>query len=149
MRNNHQGGMAIVTYAAHPGGFGTVSREVANTLQVRDWKDQQFINDAQYAVRRLMPEECAELQGFPPDWCIGLETPDPTEADIDWWQGVFETWRRAASPDKRPKSRKQIAKWLRDPYSEAAEYSLWGNGISLPCARFVMAGIAWAVQKTQ
>jgi DNA (cytosine-5)-methyltransferase 1 len=141
--------LAIVTYAAHPGKFGSVSREVANTLQGRDWKDGQFVNDTQYTVRRLMPEECALCQGFPPDWCAGLETPEPTEADIDWWQSVFETWRQAAKPDTRPKSRKQIAKWLRDPYSEAAEYALWGNGICLPNARFVMAGIVWAVNLSQ
>lgn len=30
---------------------------------------------------------------------------------------------------KKPKTEKQIRKWLADPYSDAAEYKLWGNGI--------------------
>ena len=47
---------------------------------------------------------------------------------------------------KKPKTEKQIQKWLADPYSDSAEYRLWGNGIALPCAYFVLAGIAWAAQ---
>ena len=37
-----------------------------------------------YLVRRLTPTECALLQGFPPDWCSNLETPEPTEDDISF-----------------------------------------------------------------
>lgn len=29
---------------------------------------------------------------------------------------------------EKPKSRKQIIKWLQEPYSDAAEYKMWGNG---------------------
>ena len=36
----------------------------------------------------------------------------------------------------------QIRKWLKDPESDSAKYKMWGNGIALPCAMFVMEGIA-------
>ncbi|MCL2299205.1 MAG: phage portal protein [Firmicutes bacterium] len=67
---------------------------------------------ARYIVRRLTPRECAKLQGFPPDWCAGLATPEPTEEDIAFWAGVFETHRRIMGKSSKPKSRSQIVKWL-------------------------------------
>lgn len=97
-----------------------------------------------YRVRRLTPAECALLQGFPSDWCMGLGTPTPCEEDIAWWQDVFETHRKAMGTSSKPKSRKQIIKWLNDPHSDSAEYKMWGNGVALPCVCFVMAGIVWA-----
>ena len=35
--------------------------------------------------------------------------------------------------DSKPKTSKQIKKWLADPYSDSAEYKMWGNGVALPC----------------
>ena len=72
---------------------------------------------------------------------MGLETPEPTEADIAWAAEVWERWRLITSPNTKPKSRNQLIKWLKNPYSDAAEYKLWGNGIALPCAVRVMEGI--------
>jgi DNA (cytosine-5)-methyltransferase 1 len=37
-----------------------------------------------------------------------------------------------------------VQKWLQDPYRDAEEYRLWGNGICLNVAVFVLAGIVWA-----
>jgi DNA (cytosine-5)-methyltransferase 1 len=99
-----------------------------------------------YTVRRLTPLECNRLQfGYGFDgWGQGLGTPDPTEDDVDFWAGVFETQNRATGKTAKPKSRNQIVKFLQEPHSDAAEYKMWGNGVALPCVRFVMAGIAWA-----
>ena len=47
----------------------------------------------------------------------------------------------------KPKTEKQIRKWLADPYIDSAEYKLWGNGVALPCTYFVLSGIAWAAQR--
>jgi DNA (cytosine-5)-methyltransferase 1 len=94
-----------------------------------------------YTVRRLTPQECALLQGFPPDYCAGLETPEPTEADIAYWSEIFETHRRIIGKSSKAKTRNQIVKWLQNPHSDGAEYRLWGNGVALPCVCFVMAGI--------
>jgi DNA (cytosine-5)-methyltransferase 1 len=43
-----------------------------------------------------------------------------------------------------PQRRKQIVRWLQSPYTDGAEYRLWGNGVALPVVFFIMAGIAWA-----
>lgn len=100
-----------------------------------------------YTVRRLTPTECARLQGFADWWCSNLGVENPSEEEIDRWEGVFETFRQLTDPGKKPKTRKQIAKWLKDPYADAAEYKMWGNGVALPCVYFVLSGIAWAAEK--
>lgn len=99
-----------------------------------------------YTVRRLTPTECARLQGFPDWWCDDLGIAEPTMADIQYWYDIFETRRRIVGSSSKPKSLKQIAKWLRDPHSDAAEYKMWGNGVALPCVVFVLSGIVWCTQ---
>ena len=99
------------------------------------------VSEPLYKIRRLTPQECALLQGMPTWWCSGLEIPEPSEEDLQFWRDVFETHRKATSPDKKPKSDKQIIKWLKNPHSDSAEYKMWGNGIAMPCAWFVLAGI--------
>ena len=99
-----------------------------------------------YTVRRLTPTECARLQGFPDWWCDDLGIAEPTMEDIHYWYDVFETHRKIVSSSTKPKSLKQIAKWLRDPHSDAAEYKMWGNGVALPCVVFVLSGIVYCTQ---
>ncbi len=101
-----------------------------------------------YIVRRLTPTECARLQGFPDWWCSGLGTENPTDKEIDFWSDVWETHRKINGVNKKPKTRKQIIKWLQDPHSDASEYKMWGNGVALPCVCFVLSGIVLAVQDT-
>ncbi len=147
-----------VAYAMTMGGFAEFREEQASTLMARDYKDPQAAlaprtavtaeksDKPRYVVRRLTPTECALLQGFPPDWCAGLETTVPTEQDIAFWSEVWETHRKNMGTSSRPKSRSQIVKWLQNPHSDAAEYKLWGNGVALPCVCFVMAGIVTCTQ---
>ena len=128
------------------------AHEQANTLVASDWKDPPLVNDLPndepvYIVRRLTPVECARLQGFPDWWCADLAIPEPTDADIAFWTEVWETWRQVTNPKGKPKTEKQIRKWLADPYTDSAEYKLWGNGVALPCTYFVLSGIAWAAQR--
>lgn len=98
--------------------------------------------DECYTVRRLTPTEYARLQGFPDWWCKGLETENPTDEEVYFWHKVFEKHRKIAGT-RNPKTDKQIRSWLKNPYSDSAEYKLWGNGVALPCVFFVMAGIDW------
>jgi DNA (cytosine-5)-methyltransferase 1 len=100
-----------------------------------------------YTVRRLTPTECARLQGFPDWWCSDLSTADPTDEEIAFWTEVWETHLRIVSPSTKPKTEKQIRKWLADPHSDAAEYKMWGNGVALPCVFFVLAGIVFYTQE--
>lgn len=140
-----------VAYCMTTGEYSQVVKEKAPTLMARDYKDPPVVNDKPapepyYIVRRLTPTECARLQGFPDWWCAGLGIEEPTAEEIAFWTEVWETHRKVMGTSKKPKTEKQIRKWLADPYSDSAEYKLWGNGIALPCAYFVLAGIAWAAQ---
>ncbi len=130
--------------------FTRAEKELANTLVATDYKDPPVINDMQkepdYIVRRLTPTECARLQGFPDWWCSGLGTEDPTDDDLAFWREVFETHRKIAGTSTKPKTDKQIIKWLKNPHSDSAEYRMWGNGIALPNAYFVLAGIVYYAQ---
>ena len=130
-------------YAASTGNFSSAFRETTPTLLARDHKDPSIVSSG-YAVRRLTPQECARLQGFPDQWCSDLTSENPTEEEIDRWAAIFEEYRKAVKPESRPKSRKMVQKWLQDSYRDAAEYRLWGNGICLNVAVFVLAGIVWA-----
>ena len=130
-------------YAASTGNFSSAFRETTPTLLARDHKDPSIVSSG-YAVRRLTPQECARLQGFPDQWCSDLASENPTEEEIDRWAAIFEEYRKAVKPESRLKSRKMVQKWLQDPYRDAAEYRLWGNGICLNVAVFVLAGIVWA-----
>ena len=125
---------------------GTEYPEMNGTLQAKSnggfsYNCNQVVR-VRYIVRRLTPTECARLQGFPDWWCSNLETDNPTESDIEFWREVFETHRTVISGTSKPKTDKQIIKWLKDPYSDSAIYKMWGNGIALPNALFVMQGIA-------
>lgn len=62
-----------------------------------------------------------------------------TEAEADVANTLVAT-------DYKPKTSKQIKKWLADPYSDSAEYKMWGNGVALPCVVFVLSGIVYYSQ---
>lgn len=132
-----------VAYTASKADYMTkVSEDVAGALVASDYKDPPIVCvEPYYVVRRLTPKECARLQGFPDDWCSNLETPDPSEEEILYWMDIFETHRKAITKAKNPKTEKWIRKWLQNPYSESAEYRLWGNGVALPCVHYVMSAI--------
>ena len=99
-----------------------------------------------YTVWRLTPTECARLQGFPDWWCSDLGTENPSYGDIDFWMEVFETHHTTMGTSTKPKNQAQIIRWLKNPYSDSAEYKMWGNGVALPCVCFVLAVIVWAAQ---
>lgn len=147
------GGVAHPTYSTSKNSYHTIAeKELANTLVATDYKDPPVVNDmadgVEYIVRRLTPQECALLQGMPTWWCDGLGIENPTDEDIAFWRDVFEIHRLAFSPDKKPKTDKQILKWIKNPYSDSAAYKMWGNGISLPTGWFVLAGIAYYAQNS-
>ena len=121
--------------------FTAAHQGTADTLVATDYKDPPLISDAEYIVRRLTPTECARLQGFPDWWCEDLETDETDEDEIAFWRDIFETHRKLVTGAKKPKTDKQIAKWLKDPHSDSAEYKMWGNGVALPCVAFVLSGI--------
>ena len=116
--------------------------EKASCLKRRDYKDSTDRILWEYIIRRLTPLECCRLQGFPDNWAEELGITEPTQEDIDHWREVFRTQMEAMGESKKEKTDNQICKWLKDPESDSAKYKMWGNGIALPCAMFVMEGIS-------
>ena len=101
----------------------------------------------EYIVRRLTPTECGRLQGFPNGWADNLGTAGPIEDDILYWRRIFKEYSESLGVDKKEKTDNQIRRWLQNPESDSAKYKMWGNGIALPCAAFVMEGIAHELQR--
>ena len=144
----NQGGMMVVepVYAVTTGEFTAVGQEQTPPLMARDWKDPPVVGRPceEYLVRRLTPDECFRLQGYPDGWCKDLEISDPAEEDIRFWTEVFQEWDAINGKPERIRSRNAILKWLTAPGSDAAEYKAYGNGVAVPCVFFVLAGIVWA-----
>ena len=142
-----RGPATVVHYSTSKNSHHTVaSHEKANTLVASDWKDPPIVNDTPnkeptYIVRRLTPTECARLQGLPDWWCKNLDNPNPTDEEIQFWSKIWEEWNTINH--KKPKTEKQIRKWLANPYSDSAEYKLYGNAICVNCGYFVLSGIAY------
>ena len=126
-----------------------VGKNMIDTLMATDYKDPPTISETPYyIVRRLMPTECAKLQGFPSWWCKNLETENPSKDEITFWKQVFDTHSKIMGKSKS-KNENQIIKWLKSPHSDTAEYKLLGNGVALPCVYFVLSGIAYFGNKGQ
>jgi DNA (cytosine-5)-methyltransferase 1 len=148
-----ENGVASTLNAQGPSAVAWDGDSVSPTLTAKNAGGNQRMPDKgnfnsivepNYTVRRLTPTECALLQGFSEEWCSNLETPNPTDEEIEWWSDIFETHRKINGTSNKSKSRSQIIKWLQNPYSDSAEYKMWGNGVALPCVCFVLAGIVWS-----
>ena len=138
------GGSETLVYSTSKNSYHTEAEEnLANTLVASDYKEPPTVNSPEYIVRRLTPNECSRLQGFPDWWCADLGTDEPTDEELTFWKDVFETHRKIVGGAVKPKSEKQILTWLKNPHSDSAEYKLWGNGVALPCVYFVLSGIVW------
>ena len=133
-------------YAVTTGEFTAVGQEQTPPLMARDWKDPPVVGRPceEYLVRRLTPDECCRLQGYPDGWCKDLESEDPDEDEIRFWTDVFREWDAINSKPERIRSQNAILKWLTAPNSDAAEYKAYGNSVAVPCVFFVLAGIVWA-----
>ena len=127
-----------------------VSAGVAMTLNAADWKDPPAVYrppvvNADWRVRMITPLECARLQGFPDWWTDCLTDENPSDEEVQKWQGIFDEWCDISG--KKRKTASQVRKWLMTEPTDAAKYKMWGNGVALPCVVFVLAGIAAIAQQ--
>jgi len=102
---------------------------------------ENMVVENRYAVRRLTPLECLRLQGYPDWWLEDFHIAEPFEADIAYWSRAWEDHRITVGKSKKPKSRNQIVKWLKNPYSDSNAYKAIGNSLAVPVAIFVMRGL--------
>ena len=96
-----------------------------------------------YIVRRLTPAECCRLQGFPDGWGE-IDKIDADDSSIAFWREVYRLHceingkkLNAAIMSRTEK----VADWHNKLHTDSAEYKMWGNGIALPNALYVMQGI--------
>ena len=98
--------------------------------------------ESNYYVRRLTPIECERLQNMPDNWCYDVSNDSLSQEDINFWDNVFEVYRKVISKGKKQKTKKQIETWIKSPLNDNSIYKIQGNGIALPNAWFVLEGIA-------
>lgn len=95
-----------------------------------------------YIVRRLTPTECARLQGFPDNWGHPVRKEELTEEEYDFWIKVRNTHAAINGKAVKEYTKDQMLAWYNKLHTDSAEYKMWGNGIALPPALYVMEGIA-------
>lgn len=98
-----------------------------------------------YIVRRLTPTECARLQGFPDGWGTLDEKEDFTEDEYKFWLNVRNTYAKINGKSEKEYTKAQMLTWYSKLHTDSAEYKMWGNGIALPNALYVMQGIVTEV----
>nr|DAH34585.1 MAG TPA: Cytosine specific methyltransferase [Bacteriophage sp.] len=94
-----------------------------------------------YTVRRLTPTECARLQGFPDRWGDVDAKSNLTGEGYRFWLGVRNTHAAINGETVKTYTRAQMLAWYSKLHTDSAEYKMWGNGIALPTALYVMQGI--------
>ena len=99
-----------------------------------------------YIVRRLTPTECARLQGFPDDWGHPDHKEDFTDDEYRFWLNVRNTHAAVNGKPQKDYTKVQILTWYNGLHTDSSEYKMWGNGIALPCALYVMQGIQDALE---
>lgn len=119
---------------------------VSDTFGALDCMHDQKIaieqREKTYIVRRLTPTECARLQGFP-DWWGQIDyKEDFTDEEYSFWLNVRNTMAQINGKAVKEYTKDQMLKWYNKLHTDSAEYKMWGNGIALPCALYVMQGIA-------
>ena len=100
----------------------------------------------QYIVRRLTPTECARLQGFPDNWGHPDHKEDFTDEEYRFWLNVRNTHAAINGKPQKDYTKAQMLTWYNKLHTDSSEYKMWGNGISLPTALYVMQGIAEALK---
>ena len=125
------------------GGKGTlIQTDMSATLSTQN--DQYVFQpspEPKYVVRRLTPTECARLQGFPNNWGEIEAKSCFSDGEYQFWLDVRNTHAAINGKTVKTYTRAQMLAWYSKLHTDSAEYKMWGNGIALPTALYVMQGI--------
>ena len=143
---------AVACYATDVGFFNTLE-DRSPTLLARMYKDPHLVTypegAVQYIVRRLTPTECARLQGFPDKWGHPDKKDSFTEDEYKFWLNVRNTHAEINGKAVKEYTPEQMLKWYKGLHTDSAEYKMWGNGIALPPALYVLQGMYEALAKEE
>ena len=94
-----------------------------------------------YIVRRLTPTECARLQGFADRWGDIEEKTSFTPEEFEFWHEVRNTHAAINGKKVQEYTEMQMLTWYNKLHTDSAEYKMWGNGIALPPALYILQGM--------
>ena len=124
-------------------------REAVGTLNcMHDQQSVMVWKDGRYQIRRLMPTECARLQGFPDQWSCISKKDSLNDDEYLFWLTVRQKEAELKERPKKEYTREQMLRWYNSLHSDTAEYHMWGGGVALPCTLYVMQGVSEALFNT-
>jgi DNA (cytosine-5)-methyltransferase 1 len=124
---------------SHPGSY---TGQDAYTDMFVVGKEKPVAVPVHYIVRRLTPTECARLQGFPDTWGHPDKKENFTDEEYKFWLEVRNAYAKINNKAVKDYTKAQMLAWYSKLHTDSAEYKMWGNGIALPNALYVMQGIA-------
>ena len=123
-------------------GFEVSNSGINSTIVAKGPSAVAYKNEIRYIVRRLTPIECARLQGFPDLWGHLDKKESFADEEYKFWLEVRNTYARINNKTVKDYTKVQMLTWYNKLHTDSAEYKMWGNGIALPNALYVMQGIA-------
>lgn len=127
-------------------------KQQTECLKARDFKGCEQLNETlaktvfnNQFVRRLTPLECCRLQGYPDYWHIIPSVEDMTDDEYEFWAGVYITDKQIKGKTAKKPTKKQIISWHNKLGSDSSYYKAYGNSLALPCAFYVVSGVANAL----
>jgi DNA (cytosine-5)-methyltransferase 1 len=131
---------------------GLAYQEKVGSLYARDYKGvgNQYVDEEKcvvegekprYIVRRLTPTECARLQGFADRWGDINHKTEFSDEEYKFWLDVRNTHAAINGKQTKKYTKAQMLTWYKKLHVDSSEYKMWGNGIALPTALYVMQGI--------
>ena len=124
---------------SHPGSY---TGQDAYTDMFVVGKEKPVAVPVHYIVRRLTPTECARLQGFPDTWGHPDKKENFTDEEYKFWLELRNAYAKINNKAVKDYTKTQMLAWYSKLHTDSAEYKMWGNGIALPNALYVMQGIA-------
>ena len=73
-----------------------------------------------------------------------------TDEEAVFWEKVREAHAAINGTRYKPfVKREQLVRWYNRLHTDSAEYKLYGNGIALPCAVYVLRGIVQVIREKE
>ena len=104
--------------------------------------------ETKYIVRRLTPTECARLQGFADRWGNITHKTEFSDEEYEFWLNVRNNHAIINGKKAKEYTKANMLAWYNKLHSDSPEYKMWGNGIALPTALYVMQGIKEALNES-